>query len=123
MSTEALASKFPSSPARPAKGTTMGTGNGTYLKGFGMFVLGLAVMAIPVIGIPIGLLIWARALWLMLKSFGMMTVGVEGEVVQGNCPHCETEIVMANKEETARTCPGCKHRLIYRKGQYLDVTA
>lgn len=117
-SSNALASKFPSSPAALTEIITPGSRLGHLLKGVGYLLLGLFALLIPVLGWLCAIVFFLEVLCCLWRAVAPRIV----VIVKGRCPHCDTEVQMANVEEAAKACSGCKHRLIYREGRYLDVT-
>lgn len=117
-----MSAKFRSSRVVPERGATLSTGGGTLVSSWGWLVGGLLAFLIPVIGPVIGGLCLLRFVWLSGKAIWLSAAGTPDGIVRGACPHCATQVTLANKENQARNCPSCKHRLVLRDGRLMDVT-
>lgn len=67
----------------------------------------------------IGLIVAAL---IMLGGFVALVKGVKDFYRSGPCPHCSTPVKVIAQPERAKTCPGCKHRLILRGSRLHDVS-
>lgn len=113
---------FRSSPTTPVRGSTLGTGVGTWFSSFGWLIGGVLLFAVPVVGPVIGSLCLVRFVWLSLKAAWMALAGVPDQIAKGSCPHCNAEVLVINEDGAAKSCPTCRHRLTLRSGRLVDVT-
>lgn len=86
-----------------------------------VYFAGMILMfgSMPIIGGVGGIVIGGVATVYCLYLF---FVGVRDAFREGPCPHCRSTVTLRNREETARSCGSCKHRIILRNGKLCDVT-
>ena len=116
--------KFPTSPTVEQRGIVLGTGCGSLAMAPVVLVVGAIILMI----LPEGaqtvavLTILIVFLYCFVRAGYETLFGVADAVRVGNCPHCETEIMIKNTEGSALNCPGCRHRLILKDGLLHDTT-
>jgi len=112
---ESQINKFRSSPTEGAKGGGTRTALTLWLMSLGaLFVSAL-----------LGPLVYVGLLLVVLASLACLILpftGVPNFYRKGACPHCATEVKIVASRKDGVSCPGCRHRLMLRGNQILDVT-
>ncbi|MGV3550164.1 SHOCT domain-containing protein [Rhizobium sp.] len=108
------AEKFVCTETTTTRGSGIGAAIIIYLVGM---VLMFATMAIA--RGTISVIIGGGA---TIYAFYLMFAGVKNGRREGPCPHCGSTLTVQNREEAARSCRSCKHRIVLRGGKLSDVT-